>query len=105
MSKGLSMKIAKTINIGEYELSDSSKYFVRTQTMFVDSDKHHLTHREHIFVVHLLQCNSIMTYDEINKLIGASTLNANRLFIKNLRKKIPKKMLENVAGIGYKLLL
>ncbi len=103
MNKELSMKIAKSIDI--YELSDSSKYFVPTRTMFVGSNKHHLTHREHIFVVHLLQCNSIMTYAEINKLIGASTLNANRLFIKNFRKKVPQNMLKNVAGIGYKLLL
>ncbi|OUR70222.1 hypothetical protein A9Q76_08020 [Arcobacter sp. 31_11_sub10_T18] len=103
MNKDLSMKIDNPIGI--YELSDSTKYFAPTRTMFVGSHKHHLTHREHIFIVHLLQCNSIMTYAEINKLIGASTLNANRLFIKNFRKKVPKNMVKNVAGIGYKLLL
>jgi len=103
MNKEFSVKIDNAINI--YELSESTKYFAPTRTMFVGSHRHHLTHREHIFIVHLLQCNSIMTYAEINKLIGASTLNANRLFIKNFRKKVPKNMVKNVAGIGYKLLL
>jgi len=103
MNKDLSMKIVNPIDI--YDLSATTKYSVPTRTMFVGSHKHHLTHREHIFMVHLLQCNSIMTYAEINKLIGTSTLNANRLFIKNFRKKVPKHMVKNVAGIGYKLLL
>ncbi len=33
------------------------------------------------------------------------TQNALRLFIKNLRKKLPKNMIKNVQGIGYKLVV
>jgi len=105
MNKGFRINVAHTINHYEYEFSENAKYFASTRTMLVDEEMFHLTHREHLFIVHLVQSKALITYAEINKLIGVSTQNANRLFIKNLRKKIPKNMIKNVSGIGYKLIL
>ena len=53
--------------------------------------------------------NRIITYEEIENQIWddefVMTQNALRLFIKNLRKKLPPKAIKNVQGIGYKLLI
>ena len=32
------------------------------------------------------------------------TINAKRLFVKNFRKKIPKKILRNISEVGYRLI-
>jgi len=67
-----------------------------------------LTKKEAIFLKLLITKNRIITYEELENSIwdedSVMTLNAMRLFIKNLRKKLPEKFLTNIQGIGYKLL-
>lgn len=67
-----------------------------------------LTKKEAIFLKLLITKNRIITYEELENSIwdedSIMTLNAMRLFIKNLRKKLPEKFLTNIQGIGYKLL-
>ena len=67
-----------------------------------------LTKKEAIFLKLLITKNRIITYEELENSIwdedSIMTFNAMRLFIKNLRKKLPEKFLTNIQGIGYKLL-
>lgn len=53
-----------------------------------------------------MQKDSIISYEEIEQKLWESeymSLNALRLMIKNLRKKLPEGTLKNIQGIGYKL--
>jgi len=63
-----------------------------------------LSHREAMFLQHLSR-KGIITYEEIAALWtqGAPTDNAIRSFVRHLRKKLPKGLLENRSGIGYAL--
>ncbi len=67
-----------------------------------------LTKKEAIFLKLLITKNRIITYEELENSVwdedSIMSLNAMRLFIKNLRKKLPQKFLTNIQGIGYKIL-
>jgi DNA-binding response OmpR family regulator len=65
-----------------------------------------LTKKEAKLIELLLQKDSIITYEEIETHLWENeymSLNALRLMIKNLRKKLPEGTLKNIQGIGYKL--
>ena len=66
-----------------------------------------LTKKEAVFLKLLITKNRIISYEELENSIwdedSIMTLNAMRLFIKNLRKKLPAKFLTNIQGIGYKI--
>ncbi|MDC0932474.1 response regulator transcription factor [Arcobacteraceae bacterium] len=68
-----------------------------------------LTKKENHFLKLLLSKNRIITYEEIENKIWddefVMTQNALRLFVKNLRKKLPSKIIKNVQGIGYKVIV
>jgi len=68
-----------------------------------------LTKKENLFLKILVTKNRIISYDEIEHQIWDDefimTQNALRLFIKNLRKKLPAQAIKNVQGTGYKLTL
>ena len=57
----------------------------------------------------LITKHTVITYDEIENQIWDDefimTQNALRLFIKNLRKKLPANTIKNVQGTGYILKL
>ncbi|OCL82096.1 response regulator transcription factor [Arcobacter porcinus] len=64
-----------------------------------------LTKKETMFLKLLIDKNRVIPYEEIqNYFCEDDTImsqNALRLFIKNLRKKIPKDFLKNSQGVGY----
>ncbi len=66
-----------------------------------------LTNREVLFLKNMLTKKNIITYDEMFDLLwkdsDSKTINAVRLFIKNLKKKIPQNILTNYQGIGYRI--
>ncbi len=65
-----------------------------------------LTKKEAKLIELLLQKDSLITYEEIETHLWENeymSLNALRLMIKNLRKKLPTGTLKNIQGIGYKL--
>ena len=65
-----------------------------------------LTKKEAKLIEILLHKDSIVTYEEIEERLWEHeymSLNALRLMIKNLRKKLPEGVLKNIQGIGYKL--
>lgn len=70
------------------------------------SEIYELTKKEAKLIEVLLEKDSIITYEEIEHYLWESeymSLNALRLMIKNLRKKLPEGTLKNIQGIGYKL--
>lgn len=70
------------------------------------SEVYELTKKEAKLIELLLQKDSIITYAEIEEKLWEGeymSLNALRLMIKNLRKKLPEGVLKNIQGIGYKL--
>ena len=73
-------------------------------TLFWDKTPYDLTTREALFLKQLSR-KGIITYDEIASLWsqGAPSDNAIRSFVRHLRKKLPKNLLENRSGIGYAL--
>ena len=68
-----------------------------------------LTKREDLFIKLLLKKRGIVTYFEMDTFLNIEykdfTVNAKRLFVKNLRKKLPENLLLNISGVGYKLLV
>jgi len=63
-----------------------------------------LTKKETIFLKLLLSKNRVISYEELENTICPNTVltpNAMRLFIKNLRKKLPENFLKNMQGVGY----
>ncbi len=66
-----------------------------------------LTKKENTFIKMLIIKGRIISYDEIENILweetSVMTQNALRLFIKNLRKKLPKDILKNIQGTGYRL--
>lgn len=66
-----------------------------------------LTKKENNFLMMLIIKGRIISYQEIENILwedsSVMTQNALRLFIKNLRKKLPKNLLKNIQGTGYRL--
>lgn len=90
----------KIYNLDQNWVFDSSKSIVSNgNEAFV------LTKKESIFLKLLITKNRIITYEELENSIwdddSIMTSNAMRLFIKNLRKKLPENFLKNMQGIGY----
>ena len=71
-----------------------------------EGNMYELTKKEAKLIELLLEKDSIITYEEIEQNLWETeymSLNALRLMIKNLRKKLPEGTLKNIQGIGYKL--
>ncbi len=68
-----------------------------------------LTHRELVFLKMLLKNGRIITYTEMFAILWKDrenvSRNAMRVFIKNIKKKLPPNFLINSQDIGYKLIL
>ena len=65
-----------------------------------------LTKKEVKFLELLFERDSVITYEEIERELWEDeymSLNALRLMMKNLRKKLPEGSLRNIQSIGYKL--
>jgi len=66
-----------------------------------------LTKREVLFLRILITSDTIITYKDMTKILSENqeslTLNALRLFTKNLKKKLPINILKNIRNTGYKL--
>ena len=90
----------KIYNLNENWIFNSSKSIVSN-----GSEEFILTKKESIFLKLLITKNRVISYEELENAIcdddSIMTSNAMRLFIKNLRKKLPDNFLKNMQGIGY----
>lgn len=90
-----------------YNLAPNWIFNYNKSTVSNENEEFTLTKKENIFLKLLVNKNRIITYEEIENAIWDDdtiiTTNALRLFIKNFRKKLPKDILKNIQGVGYKL--
>ncbi len=85
-------------------LSSNCIYNQSKNSITYDGEEFLLTNKENNFIQLLLEKNALVTYDEIeDKLWNGKKMsqNALRLFIKNLRKKIPLDLIKNIQNEGY----
>ncbi len=85
---------------------NSTSHYNKSKSIVKICDiEHSLTKKEDMFVKLLLSKNRVVSYDELqNHLCDDDSMmsqNAMRLFIKNLRKKLPNDLLKNMQGVGY----
>jgi len=92
-----------------YNFSLDCKYDFLNNLIKNDAREYLLTKREDLFIKLLLKKRGIVTYLEMDEFLNIDykefTVNAKRLFVKNLRKKLPQNLLANISGVGYKLLV
>jgi len=72
--------------------------------IILNQEVHPLSLKENLFLDKIINQNRIISYDEIEYDIWDGkdmSQNALRLFIKNLRKKLPKDFIKNVPNHGY----
>ena len=97
---------------------ESEKVYKLTSSYVFDEDnsliigplgKKELTSKEVMFLKMLLLTNKIVTYSQMMNLLWKNqnevSANAVRLFVKNIKKKLPSDILKNFQDIGYKLVL
>lgn len=88
------------------ELAPEWFYDHLQKTIVYQDEVYELTKKEAKLIELLLLKDSIISYEEIEEKLWEHeymSLNALRLMIKNLRKKLPEGILKNIQGIGYKL--
>jgi DNA-binding response OmpR family regulator len=92
-----------------YNFTPTCKYDFLNNLIKNNTKEYLLTKREDLFIKLLLKKRGIVTYFEMDKFLNIEykdfSVNAKRLFVKNLRKKLPKNLLANISGVGYKLLV
>jgi len=88
------------------ELAPGWFYDNLQKSIIHENELYELTKKEAKFIEMLLHKDSIISYEEIEEKLWENeymSLNALRLMIKNLRKKLPEGILKNIQGVGYKL--
>jgi len=93
-------------NSGVIEFSDSWFYDFDQKQIKHEDKIFDLTKKEVKFLEMLLERDSVISYEEIEEELWEGeymSLNALRLMMKNLRKKLPEGSLKNIQSIGYKL--
>ena len=92
-----------------YELNSSYVFDEANSSIIGPKDKKVLTSREVIFLKMLLLTKSIVTYTQMISILWKDqsdvSSNAIRLFVKNIKKKLPCNTLKNFQDIGYKLVV
>lgn len=100
------MKISNILKkfLEEKESNNTFEYFKERCEIITDGVIHALSIKENIFLDKLINENRIISYEEIEENIWEDkqmSQNALRVFIKNLRKKLPKNFIKNIPNYGY----
>jgi DNA-binding response OmpR family regulator len=80
------------------------EYFKDRSELILKGEKHTLSYKENLFLDKIINSNRVISYEEIEYDIWDGenmSQNALRLFIKNLRKKLPKGFIKNIPNHGY----
>jgi len=90
-------------------LNSRTSYDRFNQTLFVDKKLIKLTYKELLFFDFLLKHKErVVTYEEIEKIIWAYDVmskDALRSLVRSVRRKIGMDFIENVSGMGYRLMV
>ncbi|NLC28543.1 MAG: response regulator [Campylobacteraceae bacterium] len=92
----------------DMRISLAPKWFVDFSRHCIETpeEKLELTKKESALLKLLLSKGSVCTYSEIENYVWGEesmSLNALRLLVKNLRKKLPNGLPKNIQGVGYSL--
>jgi len=110
LQKALSMAYETLANddANLIHLDTHTQYNTRNQTLFIDQQLIKLTHNEVLFFDYLVKnAQRAITYEEIESLIWAyegMSMDALRSLVRGLRKKLCGDFIENVSGVGYRLM-
>jgi DNA-binding response OmpR family regulator len=88
----------------ELQTPKNFSYDKNKSEIIVDTTVHTLSLKENLFLDKIINQNRIISYDEIEFDIWDGkemSQNALRLFIRNLRKKLPKNFIKNIPSQGY----
>ncbi|WP_331775494.1 response regulator transcription factor [Sulfurospirillum sp. 1612] len=91
---------------GMIEFHDGWFYDTHKKQIIHEDQVFELTKKEVKFLELIFERDSVITYEEIERELWEDeymSLNALRLMMKNLRKKLPKGSLRNIQSVGYKL--
>ena len=95
--------------INPYEFSPSWIFDESNSMVKGPDQKYVLTKKEVTFLKMLINNDKIITYTEMVRKLWKNSeevsQNAMRLFTKNLKKKLPPKILRNFQNTGYKLIV
>lgn len=72
--------------------------------VILDGNRITLSYKENLFLDKLMKNSKVISYEEIENDIWDGedmSQNALRLFIKNIRKKLPKNFIKNIPNHGY----
>lgn len=90
-----------------YQLPESCYFDPNNAFIKCIDKKYNLGKRELHFLEMLFFEKSIVTYEQMNKKLWNKKkdfkLNSIRLFVRDIKKKLPKNSITNVQGMGYKL--
>ena len=106
LSDALNKFLISKENSGVVEFSDGWFYDMDQKQIKNEDKIFDLTKKEVKFLEMLLERDSVISYEEIEAELWEGeymSLNALRLMMKNLRKKLPEGSLKNIQSIGYKL--
>ncbi len=91
---------------GQIEIKEGWFYDADKKLIKHEDEEYELTKKEVKFLEIITSKNSVIGYEEIERELWEGeymSLNALRLMMKNLRKKLPPGSLKNIQSIGYKL--
>ena len=90
-----------------YKLNSSWIFDENNAVVISPSKRFYLTQKEILFLKMLVKNESITTYQEMMDILWQGkdevSLNAVRSFTKDMKKKLPPKILRNFQDVGYKL--
>lgn len=87
-----------------YNNTTTFEYNQNKSETYLNGETHTLSLKENLFLDKIINQNRVISYEEIELDIwsGAQmTHNALRVFIKNLRKKLPENFIKNIPNHGY----
>ncbi|MEA2049833.1 MAG: response regulator [Campylobacterota bacterium] len=90
--------------VNEHNVDNDISLKIHNNTVKFDNQQFELSLKETLFLNKLIKENRVITYEEIENEIWDNkhmSQNALRLFIKNLRKKLPKDFIKNIPNFGY----
>ena len=89
-------------------IDTNTNYDSLNKTIFIDKQAIKLTHNELLFFDFLVKNRQrAITYEEIENIIWAyegMSMDALRSLVRGLRKKLDGDFIENVSGVGYRLI-
>lgn len=96
----------KGVHAGSVKLIKNAFLDIDKLSLHVDGKEISLSLRETNFLA-LLSQKRVIYYDEIEQKLWSEkvmSINALKSFVRDLRKKLPFEMIENIPQVGYKLL-